>query len=142
VTVGVALTCSLAQAAERSDGPPVVFLSGTPYEMGRQHGMALRNEVRASVQRVLGYFRGYLRVPWVGRLAVNWWLDQAWRESFPFVPPEYREELRGLSDGSGVPLQELYRLHAIPDRTYSCANFAAWGRATGDGRLIHLRNLD
>jgi hypothetical protein len=41
-----------------------------------------------------------------------------------------------------VPLRELYRLHAIPDRTYSCASFAAWGRVTKTGQLIHLRNLD
>ena len=41
-----------------------------------------------------------------------------------------------------MPLQELYRLHAIPDRTYACANFAAWGQRTAGGRLIHVRNLD
>jgi hypothetical protein len=137
-----ALRPSPAYAVEDYSGPPVVVLSGTPYEMGRQHGLALRREVRASVQRVLGYFRGYLKVPWVGRLAVNWWLDRVWHDADVFIPPGYLEELRGLSDGSGVPLAELYRLHAIPDRTYSCANFAAWGRATAGGRLIHLRNLD
>ena len=109
--------------------------------MGRQHGLALRREVRASVQRVLGYFRGYLKVPWVGRLAVNWWLDRVWRDADAFIPPGYLEELRGLSDGSGVPLAELYRLHAIPDRTYSCASFAAWGRATARGRMIPMRNM-
>lgn len=120
----------------------VVELSGTPYELGRQHGMALRQEVRATVAEVLGYFRRYLTIPLVGSWAVSWWLDSAWRQARPFVPAAYLEELRGLSDGSGVPLRELWRLHAIPDRTYSCANFAAWGNATDGGRLIHLRNLD
>ena len=124
------------------DGPPVVVLSGTPYEMGRQHGTALRDEVQASVRRVLSYFRRYLKVPWVGPMAVNWWLDRVWNDAEPHVPADYLEELRGLADGSGVPLKDLSRLHAIPDRTYSCSNFAAWGRATADGRLIHVRNLD
>ena len=137
-----ALDPLLIEAAEDYSGPPVIVLSGTPYEMGRQHGTALREEVQASVRRVLSYFRRYLKVPWVGPLAVNWWLDRVWSDAYRFIPPAYLEELRGLADGSGVPLAELERLHAIPDRTYSCSNFAAWGRATTDGRLIHVRNLD
>ena len=102
----------------------------------------MREEIHASLHQVLGYFRGYLKIPWVSAWLVNWWLDNAWKQAMPFIPPEYLEELRGLSDGSGVALQELYRLHAIPDRTYSCASLAAWGRATTGGRLIHVRNLD
>jgi len=120
----------------------VVHLSGTPYELGRQHGEALREEVRAATSQVLGYFRRYLKIPWVRSWAVNWWLETAWRQATPYLSPDYLEELRGLADGSGVPLRELYRFHAVPDRTYSCANFAAWGRVTAGGRLVHLRNLD
>ncbi|MBI2104006.1 MAG: hypothetical protein HYT90_00290 [Candidatus Omnitrophica bacterium] len=139
------VSCLLSQpcaAVASDDGLRIVELSGTPYELGRQHGDALREEVRASVAQVLGFFRGYLKVPWAGGLAVNWWLDRAWAQAVPFVPADALEELRGLADGSGVPLRELFRLHAIPDRTYSCSNFAAWGRATAGGRLIHVRNLD
>ena len=134
----------VAEAAEVEsvNGLRIVRLEGEPYELGRQHGEALREEVRASVSQILGFFRGYLRVPWVSALAVNWWLDLAWAQAFPFVPADVLQELRGLSAGSGVPLQELFRLHAIPDRTYSCSNFAAWGRATDGGRLLHVRNLD
>lgn len=124
------------------EGVPVVHLSGSPYELGRQHGEALREEVRASVNQVLDYFRQYLKIPLVRSWAVNWWLDSAWVRASPFIPPDVLEELRGLADGSGVPLRELFRLHTIPDRTYACASFAAWGRATAGGRLIHVRNLD
>ena len=131
-----------AAPREESDGLRVVRLSGTPYELGRQHGERLKEEVRASVRRVLDYFRASLKVPWVRTWAVNWWLDRSWRQSEPCVPPDYLEELRGVADGAGVPLRELMRLHAVPERTYACSNFAAWGRATKDGRLIHLRNLD
>ncbi|MDP3703569.1 MAG: C45 family peptidase [Candidatus Omnitrophota bacterium] len=138
------LTPDTAEAAsvEYQDGLPIVYLSGTPYELGYQHGSALREEVRASVSHVLGYFRRYLKIPLVRTWAAHWWLDRPWRAARPFVPPDYLEELKGLADGSGVALRDLYRLHALPDRTYSCANFAAWGRATRHGRLIHARNLD
>ena len=131
-----------AAQVEYHEGLPVVYLSGTPYELGKQHGEALREEVHASVRQVLGYFRAYLKIPWVRSWVVNWWLDTAWRAAAPFIPPNDLEELRGLADGSGVPLPELYRLHAIPDRTYACSSFAAWGRATAGGQLIHVRNLD
>ena len=146
--LSLALGCWLfapeARAAdvERRDGLIIVQLSGTPYELGRQHGTVLHDEVRASVGEILRYFRRYLKIPWIRTLAANWWLDSAWRQAAPFVPANILEEFRGLSDGSGVPLAELYRLHAIPDRTYSCSSFAAWGKATAGGRLVHLRNLD
>ncbi|MBI3321885.1 MAG: hypothetical protein HYZ91_06440 [Candidatus Omnitrophica bacterium] len=139
-------TCAIgpAEAArlESRDGLPIVHLSGRPYEIGYQHGQLLGAEVRAAVGRVLQYFRSYLRVPLIDAWAANWWLDTAWRQATPFLPPDDVDELRGLADGSGVPLQELFRLHAIPDRTYACSNFAAWGRATAGGRLVHVRNLD
>ena len=148
--LGAAACCLLAAyCAPRAfadvdtrDGLRVVYLSGTPYELGRQHAEALRDEVRASVSRVLGYFRSYLKIPFIKTWAANWWLDVPWNAARPFLAPDRLEELRGLAEGSGVPLQDLYRLQVLPDRTYSCSNFAAWGRATAGGRLIHMRNLD
>ena len=124
------------------EGLPIVYLEGTPYELGHQHGRLLKESVSRSVRQILGYFRSYLKVPIVKTLVVNWWLGSAWRQARPFIPPDDLEELRGLADGSGVPLRDLYLLHAVPDRTYACSGFAAWGRATADGRLIHTRNLD
>jgi hypothetical protein len=77
-----------------------------------------------------------------GSLLADWWLGRAWSESRRHIPPDHLEEMRGLADGSGVPFDDLCRLHAVPDRTYSCTNFAAWGDATPGGRLVHARNLD
>jgi len=131
-----------APRLEQRDGLPVVYLEGTPYEIGRQHGELLRESVRECVAQVLGYFRSYLKVPVVRGMLVNWWLDRSWGHALPYIPKAYLEELKGLADGSGVSLKELWRLHAIPDRTYACSGLAVWGRATADGRLIHTRNLD
>ncbi len=133
---------SAAGRLEEREGLRIVYLEGEPYELGRQHGELLREPVRQAVAQVLGYFRRYLRLPLVDRWAADWWLDRAWAQSWAFLPAAYRQELRGLSDGSGVPLRELTRFHAIPDRTYACAGLAAWGRATSSGRLVHTRNLD
>jgi len=144
LVVFVSLTPHPAEAAhlEYHEGFPIIFLDGSPYELGRQHGRLLKDSVRQAVAQILGYFRRYPKVPLLGPLAVNWWLDRPWEHARPFLPPDYVEELRGLSEASGVSLRDLWRLHAIPDRTYSCSNLVAWGRATADGRLIHTRNLD
>ncbi|MBI3087352.1 MAG: hypothetical protein HYY91_00475 [Candidatus Omnitrophica bacterium] len=136
------LTPAEAAHLEYHDTLPVVYLEGSPYELGRRHGELLQEPVRRTVGRLLGYFRSYLKIPLVRSLAVNWWLDGSWAQARPFLPDDYREELRGLADGSGVPLKELERLHSIPDRTYACSGLAVWGKATTDGRLIHTRNLD
>lgn len=126
----------------RAGEPRIVRLSGAPYAMGRQHGEQLRPEVQAMLRQVLGYFRRQGKIPWLRTVLVNRWLDGPRRAARPYLPEAYVEEMRGLADGAGVPLAEVERLHAIPDRTYTCANFAAWGRATDGGRLIHARNLD
>ncbi|MBI3323907.1 MAG: hypothetical protein HYZ92_01325 [Candidatus Omnitrophica bacterium] len=142
VACHLSLVAAEAAHVEQRDGLRIAYLEGAPYELGRQHGELLRDDVRALVRGVLGYFRDYLKLPLVDRLAANWWLDRSWSQSMREVPRDYLDELRGLSEGSGVPLRELWRLHAIPDRTYACSGFVAWARATADGRLIHARNLD
>ena len=133
---------SATPRVETVDGLKIVYLEGSPYDIGHQHGELLGEWVRRSSAQLLGYFEDYLKVPWIGGWLVDWWLDRSWGESLPFIPTDYLEELQGLSDAAGVPMNDLWRIHAIPDRTYACANFAAWGRATADGRMIHLRNLD
>ena len=139
------LLCAGSEAAilDGSTEPvPVITLSGNPYELGRQQGEILREQVRASVATILGYFRRYLKIPFVRSYLANAWLGRTWQAAEPFIPSDYLEELRGLADGSGVSLRDLQLLHAIPDRTYACSNFAAWGRVTNNARLIHVRNLD
>ena len=60
-----------AAQVQKIEGLTVAFLSGSPYEIGRQHGSLLREEVQASVSGVLRYFRRYLKIPWVRSLLVN-----------------------------------------------------------------------
>src|SRR6185295_3209494 len=95
--VSYLMSPALAQAAklEQVDGLTVVYLSGTPYELGRQHGELLREQVHASVKQVLGYFRQYLKLPLAGPLLADWWFGHAWNDSSKFIPRDYLEELRG-----------------------------------------------
>ena len=123
--------------------PPIVYLEGASYDLGYQHGTLLAQDVRASVRDTLRYFRRQLRVPVLGPWFVNRWLDWAYAQMRPYIPLGYQEEMRGLADGSGVPLRDIHRLHAIPDLTgTSCSSLVVFGRAAKDGRLYHTRNLD
>ncbi len=140
--LGCYLLAPVSAGADSPAAPPVIELSGTPYELGRAHGEQLSEPARACVRSLLGYFRGYIKVPFVGRWVADWWLSRSWKPARAYIAPEILEELRGLSESSGIAYRDLCLMHAIADRTYSCANFAAWGSMTRDGRLIHVRNLD
>ncbi len=122
---------------------PVLHLYGSPYQIGFQHGTLLREGVRASVANMNAFINRGVGIPLAGRWLARRKLDQTWRQMEPFVPADYLEELRGLSEGAGVPLRALQRIHALPElMATTCASFAACGAATRDGRLIQIRNLD
>ncbi|MCS6924907.1 MAG: C45 family autoproteolytic acyltransferase/hydrolase [Candidatus Binatia bacterium] len=128
----------------RLAGYPVLRLRGSPYEKGYQHGALYRDAVRANVRGFLDYV--YKESP-VGRRVTQAFLDFAYACCRPYLPLAYQQELQGLAEGAGLSLRDIQRVHAAPDLfelrgLTSCASFAAFGRATADGRLYHLRNLD
>ena len=122
---------------------PVLHLSGTPYEIGYQHGSLMPREVRASLRTVMAFVDREVGIPLIGKWLACKKLDQAWSKMKPFVPQEYLEEMEGLSAGAGIPLETLQRVHALPElMSTTCSGFAAFGDATKGGRLIQIRNLD
>lgn len=133
---------SRAQLSD-DDGLPVIHLSGTPYEIGYQHGTLLRGKVREHYASAFRFMQTMPKFRLFTRFQVNWHLDGVWRDLAPHVPKDYLEEMRGLADASGVPLADIYRAHAIPDAyPTSCTVGAFYGAATVDGRLYQFRNLD
>jgi len=141
------VTARLAMAAEPlhgrletlGSGPnpiTVLYLWGSPYEMGYAHGKLCAAQVKGISERLT--FGACLAM---GLTPAK--LDEAWQQMEPFVPARYREELRGLADGAGVPLSVVQRAHAIPELSeFHCTFFAAWGNATRRGHLQQIRALD
>ncbi|MBI3099091.1 MAG: hypothetical protein HYY93_12740 [Planctomycetes bacterium] len=64
-----------------------------------------------------------------------------WKEAEPFVPRKFKDELRGLADGAGLPLDRVIAAHILPEK-YHCSGYATWGKGTRDGKLYHYRSLD
>ncbi len=126
---------------------PILHLRGTPFEMGYQQGRLLADEVKSMVDSFFGWLNRELtkkiRIPFISRPIINLILDVAYWRASPFIPENFREEMRGLAKGSGVPLRDFQRLHIISELFYMhCSSFAAFGEATRTGRLYHTRVFD
>jgi isopenicillin-N N-acyltransferase-like protein len=130
----------------------VLYVAGTPYEMGYEHGRLLADQVRATIADVeAGTIKLLPKAIRESRLLtdrekrdiVDSLLDAAWQRMRRFTPREDMEEMAGLADGSGVPLKTIHRMHAIPDvGETSCSALVAKGAATHDGHVYQLRILD
>ena len=120
------------------DGFPVVVVAGTPYQMGRSLGALMKPEIQAFAPRFLA---GAQQARGDALSAVR--LDEAWRTMEPFMSARFKEELRGLAEGSGLALELIQRAHMVPVISeYSCSGVAVWGPATRTGHLYQIRNLD
>ena len=115
---------------------PVVVVRGTPYEMGRQLGEAMKAEIQQFIPAALKGIAKELKVSEND-------LREVWARSAAYADDRVEQELAGLADGSGLPLSTLQAVHAVPLlMPYSCSSIAAWGDATENGHLYQTRNLD
>jgi hypothetical protein len=130
----------------------VLYVSGTPYEMGYEHGRLLADQVRATIRDVQAGADKFLpkelrNSKWISRRdeddIIGELLHRAWNMMEPYTPKEDLEEMAGLAAGSGVPLDLIHQMHAIPDvGETSCSGMVAKGSATRDGHVYQLRILD
>ncbi len=127
---------------ERIDGYPVLHVKGTHYEMGYQHGVLLRDSIRENLHYLLEV-KGDTALVEFGplRLKPRQLLETIIRIQEPFVPQKYWDELQGLADGAGVPLDDVRVANFIPE-LFHCSGFALMNDATADGTLYHGRVLD
>ncbi len=118
------------------EGVPVARVSGTPFEMGRQHGVLFRKQIHFLYRE---YFEA-LAVPAVGRAELTRWAKKV----EPFIPQHLREELRGLAEGCGMTYDKTLLINAMVDRLQSmmCSTVVANADATRDGEIYFGRNLD
>ena len=126
---------------ETVDGYRVLHLKGTPEEMGRQHGVLLKEAVTANVGFLLRERPGETLK--VGDFAITRpMLASAMSTIFAGkVPDAYVREMRALAEGAGLPVERVVGSNLIPE-LFHCSGFALLAKATADGRLYHGRILD
>lgn len=116
-----------------------MYLTGTSYEIGVQHG-ALAGEGVKRMGRRLVYGVGLLYSIKEGL----WFPAEAKKlieRQRPFIQPAYFEEMRGLAEGAGVSLELVQMMNIFPE-FFHCSGVALMGDATKDGTLLHARVLD
>jgi hypothetical protein len=125
----------------------MLYLEGTPYEMGFQHGKLMREEIHSLYGKIMMIAKIF---------ASEDMMEEAYDLMDPYIPIEEKEEMRGLAHGADIPLKVVHWVHAIPEvfeydqktrfsrffKGTSCSNIAVFGKAAKDGKIYHLRVLD
>lgn len=121
---------------------PVIVLSGSYREMGRQYGGLMKTELNEEYTFLMDTLisRGYTK--------------EAMREDARAVianyPQRVKEIFTGMSETSGLTADDIavlwygpiYQLTAAPITPASCSYLASWGNYTTDGSMVVSRNWD
>ncbi|MBI5802923.1 MAG: hypothetical protein HZA92_19655 [Verrucomicrobia bacterium] len=124
---------------EVHDGTKVLFLKGTPEEMGAQHGTLLKAEVQNLMDRVLygvGVGSSFAKSRWFFSE-----IEEATGRFGKFVDPRYTREMDAMASAAGVLREEARLANYFPE-LFHCSGFALFGDATVGGRIYHGRVLD
>jgi isopenicillin-N N-acyltransferase like protein len=142
---------------ETQDGLNVLYLAGTPYEMGYANGVLSRELVRAQEEHLLALVRS--KIPNRAALFLVAFFVTWHNRNLPrHVAPDLQLEILGACRGStdfhpelGPHYHRVLNYHAAHDISHllidsplvsGCTSFGAWGAATPDGRLLAGRNFD
>jgi acyl transferase domain-containing protein/NAD(P)-dependent dehydrogenase (short-subunit alcohol dehydrogenase family)/acyl carrier protein len=114
----------------------ILRLQGSPYSMGREHGRRQAGEIQAVVRRyseVLG-----------GNVSQRRDLNAVMENLDAYFSKTGLEELHGLADGAGLPLQLIagFNLALIPELLSGCSHFAFGLHAQGSHEILHGANED
>jgi hypothetical protein len=126
---------------EGHSGLTALYLYGSPYEMGYQHGALARGLIHAYRQAAYDYVLPQVPGPKRLRKPLLFYYASAY---WPTIPSELRQEMKGIADGAGVHPIEVLVSAAIWEilLVSGCSEFAATGPATADGSLLHGYNYD
>lgn len=124
---------------EIRDGHIQMYLTGSPYEIGLQHGRLDPDGVGKVCRRLVygvGLLYSFKKGEWFPAAARKLVARQR-----AFIAPAYFEEMQGLADGSVLPLDLIQMANIFPE-FFHCSGVALMGEATKDGELLHARVLD
>jgi len=127
--------------------PPLVRVSGTHREMGRQIGEACRRQVQhgiANARALIADAYQQLELTWDGAQI------QA-RKYIPFAQeryPQYVEEMMGVAEGANAPFDDLAVVNAMEAVAMDalhltrCTSMAVNQERTADGHVLMAHNED
>ena len=141
------------------EGLRVVYLQGSPLEIGYADGVLMQDKMHTLEKEFLEMIRGYVPQHWVMELLKNYIIYRN-RHLSDFVSLNERQEIYGTTLGcpdlhpeEGPFYTRLLNYHAAHDVSYmmidnpfithaGCTAFGAWSNATDNAHLITGRNFD
>ncbi len=114
--------------------------SGTPKEIGLQHGEALRQDIHVQYSTLLQYYTDYS--PSSNERSILGFTAR-YLESTQKHAPELIEEIEGIAEGAGLTFEKVFFMNCYDEMAYynetkdqvnGCTLFLGTGRATKDGR--------
>ena len=141
------------------EGLRVIYLTGTPTEIGYADGLLMQDKMHTLEKEFLVMIQGYVPQHWLMELLKNYVIYEN-RHLSDYMPLEVKQEIYAASLGSGDIHPEegpfynrLLNYHAAHDVSYmlidnpfvthaGCTAFGAWSKATDNAHLITGRNFD
>lgn len=141
VTTGVKSTFHQGTMYRYPGFVPMLDVTGDYYEMGLQYGVLLRPEITSalvSYTKILEWNADEMGVPYPLLCAL---VKINARQMVKKLPPKFIDEMRGVADGSGTPLDTIQAISLFYDVSQSlgCTGVLMNGR---DGIILHGTNQD
>lgn len=121
---------------EVCDDVTILHLKGSYYEMGYGYGSLVKDKIVQNVRAVYDFLEEF-NVSYSDLLVI-------WDIMKEYIPLEILEEMQGMANGSGIPFEQIAAVNMLGPvyHDISCSGSAAWGPATLDGKLYHMRSYD
>jgi len=123
-------TCFGQGKLEKRDGIFILYLKGSPYEMGYQTGKLLEDQIRNQLKAYKGFFSKLEKF----EEEINQWVKH--------VPEEQLLEMKGLAEAVGIDYRVVFMAHLFSLFRHGCTHFIAMPEATARQKLLVGRNLD
>ncbi len=120
-------------------GKRIMFVEGTPAEMGTAQGQLLKDDAKKLMDRVM-----YVVGTGDSINSDRWFFDlmeEVERRTKPFTEKSIYEESAALAAAIGVSERNVTLGNLFPER-FHCSGVAVRGKASGDGNVYHARVLD
>lgn len=130
---------SFDPAESPSNIKEVVYLKGTPEEMGIQYG----KQAKDSLERTVAYKKSKALENFDSEKEMYAELE-AYEKIYEENIPDVVEMWKGMSESSGISYEDILvaytQFYINPHRT--CSTVSMWGDATADGKIIAGTNYD
>jgi isopenicillin-N N-acyltransferase like protein len=116
----------------------ILFISGTPEQMGRAHGQLLKSDIKGMEETIMVVAVAYMHAK------DDWFftrIKEVIRRTKPFIPKRFLVECDAISKAAGITMESGRHMNYFPEM-FHCSGVAVSVAATTKGQVVHARVLD